>query len=101
MHHHRMKIFSGNSNPVLAQDICDYLGEPLSEAKISRFSDGETMFRVNENIRGCDVFVVQSGPEFKLLATNPLGEVCMATPAITKGMLLFRTRSHLYAVGEQ
>jgi ribose-phosphate pyrophosphokinase len=55
-----MKIFSGSSNPGLAQEICDYLGEPLCDAEISRFSDGEIMFRINQNIRGRDVFVVQS-----------------------------------------
>ena len=57
---HKMKIFSGSSNPGLAQEICDYLGEPLCDAEISRFSDGEVMFRINENIRGRDVFVIQS-----------------------------------------
>jgi ribose-phosphate pyrophosphokinase len=57
---HIMKIFSGSSNPGLAREICSYLGEPLCDAEISRFSDGEIMFRINENIRGRDVFVIQS-----------------------------------------
>ncbi len=57
---HKMKIFSGNSNPGLAREISDYLGEPLCDAEISCFSDGESMFRINENIRGRDVFVIQS-----------------------------------------
>ena len=57
---HKMKIFSGNSNPGLAREISDYLGEPLCDAESSRFSDGESMFRINENIRGRDVFVIQS-----------------------------------------
>jgi ribose-phosphate pyrophosphokinase len=55
-----MKIFSGTSNPVLAREICDYLGEPLGSAEINRFSDGEIIFRIKENIRGRDVFVIQS-----------------------------------------
>jgi ribose-phosphate pyrophosphokinase len=55
-----MKIFSGSSNPGLAREICSYLGEPLCDAEISRFSDGEIMFRIKENIRGRDVFVIQS-----------------------------------------
>jgi outer membrane protein assembly factor BamB len=46
-----------------------------------------------------EVFVVQAGPEFKLLATNPLGEVCMSTPAISEGNLYFRTQGHVVAVG--
>jgi ribose-phosphate pyrophosphokinase len=57
---HKMKIFSRTSNPGLTREICDCLGEPLCDAAISRFSDGEIMFRINENIRGRDVFVVQS-----------------------------------------
>jgi outer membrane protein assembly factor BamB len=47
-----------------------------------------------------DVFVIQAGPGFNLLATNPMGELCMATPAIADSMLLIRTRSQLFAVGK-
>ena len=46
-----------------------------------------------------EVFVVQPGPEFALLARNDLGENCLATPAITKGLLLFRTKGHVVAIG--
>lgn len=45
-----------------------------------------------------DVYVLQAGPEYRLLAKNQLGQVCMATPAITEGMLLFRTQSQLVVV---
>ncbi len=55
-----LKLFAGNSNPALAQEICDYLAIPLGQAKVSRFSDGEIMVKVEENIRGMDVFVLQS-----------------------------------------
>ena len=48
-----------------------------------------------------DVYVVKSGPQFQLLATNSMGEVCMATPAISEGVLYFRTRSNLIAVREK
>jgi outer membrane protein assembly factor BamB len=48
-----------------------------------------------------DVYVVKAGPTYQLLATNPLGEVCMATPAISEGMLLLRTQNHLLAVSSQ
>ena len=44
----------------MAQEICDYLALPLGQAKVSRFSDGEIMVKVEENIRGMDVFVLQS-----------------------------------------
>jgi ribose-phosphate pyrophosphokinase len=55
----KLKIFSGNANPQLAQEICDYLGVELGEAKISQFSDGESSVAINESVRGADVFVIQ------------------------------------------
>ena len=57
---HEMKIFSGSSNPELSREICEYLGEQICNAEITRFSDGEIMYRINENIRGRDVFLIQS-----------------------------------------
>jgi outer membrane protein assembly factor BamB len=45
------------------------------------------------------VFVVKAGPEFSMLATNKMGEVCMATPAISEGTLFFRTQGHMVAIG--
>jgi outer membrane protein assembly factor BamB len=47
-----------------------------------------------------DVYVVKAGPAFELLATNPLGEVAMATPAISENALIFRTRGYLLSIGE-
>ncbi len=55
-----MKIFSGNANRALAQEICDHLSVPLAEATVKTFSDGEIMVEIKENVRGRDVFVVQS-----------------------------------------
>ncbi len=57
--------------------------------------DGKIYFTSEEG----DVFVIETGPKYKLLAQNDMGEICMATPAISEGTLFFRTRSHLYAVG--
>lgn len=48
-----------------------------------------------------NVYVVKAGDTFDLLATNPLGEVCMATPAVSEGVLFFRTQGHLVAIGEK
>ncbi|MBE9547410.1 MAG: ribose-phosphate pyrophosphokinase [Proteobacteria bacterium] len=56
----RMKIFSGNSNLPLAEKICRKLGVQLGKANVTTFSDGETMVEINENVRGMDVFIVQS-----------------------------------------
>ena len=53
-------IFAGNSNPALAQKICDYLKIPLGGAKVTTFSDGEIQIEILENVRSKDVFVVQS-----------------------------------------
>jgi ribose-phosphate pyrophosphokinase len=55
-----LKIFSGTSNPVLAGDVCKYLGIPLGGAKIERFPDGEKAVRVEDDVRGRDCYVVQS-----------------------------------------
>lgn len=53
-------IFSGNANVKLAQDICKSLDVPLGESDVTRFRDGETRVKVQQNVRGKDVFVVQS-----------------------------------------
>jgi len=53
-------IFAGNSNPVLAKKICDYLKMPLGGAKVKTFSDGEVQIEIDENVRGKTVYVVQS-----------------------------------------
>jgi ribose-phosphate pyrophosphokinase len=54
-----LKIFSGSAHPRLAQSIARYLGVPLGQCYLSRFSDGEIWFQIKENVRGADVFVVQ------------------------------------------
>ena len=54
-----MKIFSGSANRELAQRICDRIGIGLGQATISSFPDGETYVRIEENIRGRDVFIIQ------------------------------------------
>lgn len=55
-----LKLFTGNANPALAKEICAYLGIGLGEATVSAFSDGEIRVKIDENVRGADVFVVQS-----------------------------------------
>ncbi len=55
-----MAIFAGNSNPVLAKKICEYLSLPLGGAEVKRFSDGEIQIEIIENVRLKDVFVLQS-----------------------------------------
>ena len=55
-----MSIFAGNSNPVLAKKICDYLSLPLGGAEVKTFSDGEIQIEITENVRLKDVFVLQS-----------------------------------------
>ncbi len=54
-----IKIFTGNANPALAKAICDSICVPLGEAEVKPFPDGETFVQIKENIRGCDVFVIQ------------------------------------------
>jgi ribose-phosphate pyrophosphokinase len=55
-----MSVFAGNATPILAASIARYLGQPLGKANAGRFSDGEVAVEINENVRGRDVFIVQS-----------------------------------------
>ena len=55
----RIKIFCGSSNPKLCEEICKFVGVPLGETRLQRFSDGEVHFQLLENVRGVDVFLVQ------------------------------------------
>jgi len=54
-----LKVFSGTANPDLAKKIADYLNIPLGQADVTRFPDGEIFVKIKENIRGCDVYVIQ------------------------------------------
>jgi len=55
-----LKIFAGNSNIDLAKEICKYLNVPLGQADVSRFPDGEIKVKIEESVRGEDVFIIQS-----------------------------------------
>lgn len=76
-----MKVFAGNSNRALANRICASLGVPLGEAMVKNFSDGETWVEVGENVRGRDVFIIQSvcNP-----ANNNLMELLVLTDALKR-----------------
>ncbi|HET9409176.1 MAG TPA: ribose-phosphate pyrophosphokinase [Candidatus Sulfotelmatobacter sp.] len=55
----KFKIFSGTANEPLTDEICHFLGMPRGQAQVTRFADGEAYVQIQENVRGCDVFVVQ------------------------------------------
>ena len=55
----RLRIFTGNAHRKLAADICAHLGVPIGEASLARFPDGEINLKVDCDVRGADVFVVQ------------------------------------------
>jgi len=56
----KLQIFAGNSNPTLAEEVAAYLEVPLGKADVRRFSDGEINVRINDNVRGGDIFLLQS-----------------------------------------
>src|SRR5256884_4971533 len=56
---YELKLFSGNANRPLAEEIAQHLRIRLGDADVSRFSDGEVYVQINENVRGEDVFVIQ------------------------------------------
>ena len=59
MPEHNLMVFTGNANPQLAQNIAHFLNLPLGKATVGRFSDGEIMVEIMENVRGKDVFILQ------------------------------------------
>ena len=59
-HGNKIKLFAGNGNKALAQEIAKELHMPLGDMVVGKFSDGETSVQINESVRGCDVFVIQS-----------------------------------------
>ena len=54
-----LKIFSGNANPELAEEIAAIIGVPMGKSKVDRFSDGEISLTIGESVRGCDAYVIQ------------------------------------------
>lgn len=71
----------------------EHAGSGFSSSPIA--ADGRIYFASEDG----DVFVAKAGPEFELLSTNPMGEVIMATPAISSGTIFIRTLRHLFAIG--
>jgi len=55
----QLKIFTGNANSALAEEIAHYLGVSVGSAKVTHFSDGEIQVKINESVRGADVFIIQ------------------------------------------
>ncbi len=77
----KLKIFAGNSNQVLAREICSNLALPLGKANVKTFSDGEVMVEVGENVRGRDVFIIQST---SAPANHNLMELLVMTDALKR-----------------
>ncbi len=59
MNTHRLKLFSGNANYHLGEEIAEYLGISMGLAKVKTFADGEVSIEIHESVRGCDIFIVQ------------------------------------------
>jgi ribose-phosphate pyrophosphokinase len=77
----KLMVFTGNANPELAQLIVDRLDMPLGEAKVSKFSDGEIAIEINENVRGKDIFIIQS----TCIPTNDnIMELCLLVDALRR-----------------
>ena len=74
-----IKIIAGNSNMELAQKIADYIGVKVADCQVTTFSDGEISVNINETVRGCDVFVVQS-------TNNPVNENLMELLIMTDAL---------------
>ena len=76
-----MKLLAGNSNRVLAEAIADHLDLPLTQAQVRRFADNEVFVVIEENVRGEDVFVIQST---SYPANDNLMELLICMDALTR-----------------
>jgi ribose-phosphate pyrophosphokinase len=76
-----VKLVAGNSNPALARDIADWLKMPLTKASVRRFADNEVFVEIQENVRGSDVYVIQST---SFPANDHLMELLIITDALRR-----------------
>ncbi|WP_022721994.1 ribose-phosphate pyrophosphokinase [Rhodopseudomonas sp. B29] len=76
-----VKLVAGNSNPALARDIADWLKMPLTKASVRRFADNEIFVEIQENVRGSDVFILQST---SFPANDHLMELLIITDALRR-----------------
>jgi ribose-phosphate pyrophosphokinase len=76
-----MKLISGTSNQTLSAAVADYLDAPLTEAEIKRFADNEVFVRIDENVRGEDMFIIQST---SYPANDHLMELLICTDALVR-----------------
>ncbi|MBI2383555.1 MAG: ribose-phosphate diphosphokinase [Gammaproteobacteria bacterium] len=76
-----LMLFTGNANPALAQEIAAYLKQPLGQAHVDRFSDGEVQVEILENVRGRDVFVIQPTCQ---PTNDSIMELCMMLDALKR-----------------
>ena len=85
MKNNTLKIFSGRSNPNLATSIARYLNQNLGKISIRTFSDGEIWVKYEENIRGCDVFIIQStnGPSENIIELSLMIDAAVRASADT------------------
>ena len=77
----KLKVFSLNSNEALAQEVAEEIGCELGKATVNRFSDGEVQISIDESIRGCDVFIIQSTSE---PVNDNLMELLIMTDAVRR-----------------
>ena len=85
-----LKIFSGRSNPLLASKIASFAGCDLGEISIKTFSDGEIWVKYEENVRGCDVFLIQStnGPAENILELALMADAAVRASAESVSIIM-------------
>lgn len=77
----RLIVLSGSASQDLSQEVCDYLGVAVGSVEARQFSDGETFVKINENVRGADVFVIQST---YTPANDHIIELCLMIDALRR-----------------
>lgn len=85
-----MKLFAGNATPELAQRIANRLYTSLGDAAVGRFSDGEVSVQINENVRGGDIFIIQSTcapTNDNLMELVVMVDACVVLPQVVSPLL--------------
>ncbi len=90
-----LSCFACETGKLVYRENLDPQGAAFSASPVA--ADGKVYFTAEDG----KVYVVQAGPEFRVLGVNQMGETCMATPAVSAGTLIFRTRQHVAAIAER
>jgi hypothetical protein len=90
-----IQLFTGNAHSELAQEVAAYLGIPVGDATVTKFSDGEIMVHIHENVRGYDTFVLQ--PTCSPVNDNII-ELLLMIDALKRALIFMQHRFRVFSI---